>query len=225
MKFNNSIKQRLSGRHFACAEAIDYIDKSVLNIGCSNGIFEYLVTDKVREVVGIDIKYEDILQAKEECKGLKNVNFVETNVLENEFLEDSCDVVTMFDVIEHIPKETELDALKKINKMLKLNGQIVISTPLENFTKYLDPAWYFYPRHRHYSREQLVELLTDAGFDIEQIYVRGGIYEMFSMLLFYPFKHFLNIEISFKKFFDGKRLEEYRRGEGFVTLFVVGRKR
>ena len=225
MKFNNSIKQRLSGRHFACAEVIDYTNKLVINIGCGNGIFEFLVADRVREVVGIDIKYEDILQAKEECKGLKNVNFVETNVLENEFLEDSCDVVTMFDVIEHVPKNTEPKALKKINKMLKSNGQVVISTPLNNFTKYLDPAWYLYPRHRHYSREQIVELLTDAGFEIEQIYVRGGFYEMVSMLLFYPFKHFLNLEIPFKKFFDRKRLEEYRWDWGFVTLFVVGVKR
>lgn len=222
-KFNNSIKQRLSGRHYACAEAIDYSYKKVLNIGCGNGSFEYLTADKAKEIVGVDIKYEDILQAKEECKDFKNVNFVEMNILENDIPAISADVVTLFDVIEHIKKGTELNALKKIYKMLKSNGQVVISTPLENFTKYLDPAWYF--GHRHYTEEQMVELLVNAGFEVDKSYFNGGFFEILSMLLFYPCKWILNIEIPFKKFFDRKRLEEYKRDNGYVTLFIIGRKK
>ena len=181
-----------------------------------------MVADRAREVVGIDIKYEDILQAKEECKNLKNVNFVEANILKDSFPKSSSDIVTLFDVIEHIPKGTELDALKKIYNILKANGQIVISTPFIGISKYLDPAWYF--GHRHYSREQMVELLVDAGFEIKDIYIHGGFYEMMSMLLFYPFKHILNLETPFKKFFDRKRMEEYQK-KGYVTLFITGIKK
>ena len=222
MKFNNKIKVRLSGRHFACAEAIDYTDKKILNIGCGNGSFEFLVADKAKEIVGVDIKYEDILQAKKECKDFKNVNFVETNILKNNMPKSSADIVAFFDAIEHIPKGTERKALEKIYNILKSNGQVVISTPLNNFTKYLDPAWYF--GHRHYTKEQIVEFLVDVGFEVEKIYTCGGFYEMISMLLFYPFKHILNMEIPFKKFFDKKRLEEYQKSNGYVTLFVIGRK-
>jgi len=225
MKFCNTLKQRLSGRHYACAEAIDYTEKKILNVGCGNGAFEFLTAYKVKEIVGVDVKYEDILQAKEECRGLKNVNFVRASILEDDFPENSCDVVTMFDVIEHIPEDTEPEAMRKMNKMLKSNGQIVVSTPLENVTKYFDPAWYLKPRHRHYTKEQLVELLVAAGFKIEKIYIRGGFFEMASMLLFYPFKWILNMEIPFKRFFDRKRDEEYKKDNGYVTLFVVGRKR
>jgi len=222
MRYSLNLKQRLSGRHYACAEAIDYTGKKVLNIGCGNGTFEYLAANKAKEIVGIDIKYEDILQAKEEYAKFKNVNFVEFNLLEKDLPENSADVVTMFDVIEHLPKDSEPEILKKIYKILKENGQIVISTPLENFTKYLDPAWYF--GHRHYTKEQLVELLVDAGFEVEKIYTRGGIYEMLSMLLFYPFKWILNLEIPVKRWWDEKRKKEYEVDNGYNTLFIIARK-
>lgn len=225
MRFRNNLRQRISGRHYACASATDYVGKKILNIGCGNGAFEYLVADRVGEVVGIDIKYEDILQAKEECKNFKNVNFVEADILKDNFPENSSDIVVLFDVIEHFPKDTEPIVLKKINKILKPNGQVVISTPLNNITKFFDPAWYLYPRHRHYSAEQMVELLVDAGFEIKDICIHGGFYEMMSMLLFYPFKHILNLEIPFKKFFDKKRLKEYQIDDGYVTLFITGIKK
>lgn len=225
MKFKNNIKQRLSGRHYACASAIDYTNKKILNIGCGNGTFEFLTAHKAKEIVGVDVKYEDIFQAKEECAVLKNINFVKANILEDDFPGNSADVVTMFDVIEHLPEPTVPFALDRMNGILKLNGKIVISTPLENATKYFDPAWYLKPRHRHYTKEQLVELLIDAGFKVEKIYTRGGFFEMTSMLLFYPFKWLLNMEIPFKKFFDKKREDEYKKDGGYVTLFIVARKK
>ena len=224
MKFKNIIKQRISGRHYACAEAINYTNKKILNIGCGNGAFEYLTANTAREIVGIDTKDEDISQAEEECRDFKNVNFVKANILEDNFPKTSADVVTMFDVIEHIPEETESIVLKKIHRILKSQGQIIISTPLENATKYFDPAWYLKPRHRHYTKEQLVELLIDAGFEVERIYTSGGFFEMASMFLFYPFKWILNMEIPFKKWWDGKRLQEYKKDDGYVTLFVIAKK-
>lgn len=223
MKYRNILKQRLSGRHYACAEATDYTNKKILNIGCGNGIFESLVSDKAKEVVGVDIKTEDLMAAKEECKALRNVSFVEAGILKDGFPESSCDVVTLFDVIEHLPEGSELEALRKIHDTLKPKGQIVISTPLENATKYLDPAWYLPRRHRHYTKEQLVELLVAAGFEVEKIYTRGGFFEMSSMFLFYPFKWILNMEIPFKKFFDKQREREYKIDEGYVTLFAIAK--
>lgn len=225
MKFRNTLSQRLSGRHYACAEAIDYTNKKILNVGCGNGVFEYLISSKAREIVGVDIKDEDLFMAREECAKLKNVNFVEANILEDDFPEASCDVVTMFDVIEHLPEGTEPFVLKRLNQMLKSRGQIVISTPLENATKFFDPAWYLRLRHRHYTKEQIVELLIDAGFVVEKIYTRGGFFEMASMFLFYPFKWILNMEIPLKEWFDKKREIEYKKDGGYVTLFVIARKK
>lgn len=223
MKYRNNLKQRLSARHYACASALNYTGKKILNIGCGNGSFEFLVAGRAKEIVGIDIADEDIFVAKKECKDLKNVNFTKANIIHDNFPKNSSDIIVLLDVIEHLPKDSESKTLKKIYKILKLNGQIVISTPLNNLSRYLDPAWYF--RHRHYTKEQLVELLVDAGFKIEKIYTRGGFFEMASMFLFYPFKWILNMEIPFKKWFDKKREEEYKKDDGYVTLFVVARKK
>lgn len=224
MKYRNIIKHRISGRHYACAEAIDYKDKKILNIGCGIGMFEFLVYSKAKEVVGIEIKNEDLLMAREYAPVLKNVNFVKADILEDNFPETSADIVVLFDVIEHLPEDSEPEALKKIHKILKPRGQIVISTPLENKTRFFDPAWYLKPRHRHYTKEQLVELLIDSGFKVEKIYTRGGFFEMASMFLFYPFKWILHMEIPFKKWWDKKRVEEYERDNGYVTLFIIAIK-
>ncbi len=224
MKYRNNLKQRLSARHYACAEATDYTDKKILDLGCGNGAFEFLVAHKAKEIVGVEVKDEDLFVAKKECKALSNVNFVEANIIEDGFPETSCDVVTMFDVIEHIPKGTESFVLNRINKMLKPQGQVIISTPLENKTKFFDPAWYLKPRHRHYTKEQLAELLIGAGFEVEKIYTRGEFFEMASMFLFYPFKWLFHLEIPFKKWWDKKRSEEYKKDDGYVTLFMVARK-
>ena len=228
VKYRNTITQRLSGRHLACAKAIDYADKKIINIGCGIGIFESLVGEKAKEIVGIDPNPIDILTAELELKSSK-INFVKADIIKHELPEGSCDVVTMFDVIEHLPENKERLIAAKVHRSLKPGGRFVISTPLDNFTKYFDPAWYL-PKstgknHRHYTVESLIEPLVDEGFEIESINVCGGWFELISMFLFYPFKWFLNMEVPFKKWWDKHREEEYKSDEGFVTLFVVARKK
>lgn len=103
------------------------------------------------------------------------------------------------------------------------NGKLLISAPANNFSNFFDPAWYF--GHRHYSKKQMQEIFENSEFQIEKMKILGGFYELFSMILFYPFKWFFNMEIPFKEWFDKKRDEEYLKKEnGFNTLFVFGRK-
>lgn len=225
-KFNSKIESRLSGRHFACAEAIDYTNKKILNIGCGIGFFEYLTKEKAKEIVGIDLSYKDINLAKKEFKSLKNINFIRTDITKQNLLEEVCDVVTMFDIIEHLPKGSEQEVINKLYKTIKQEGKIIISTPKDNFSKYFDIAWLlWWRRHRHYSSEQIAEFLVNAGFEVERIYISGGIFEMLSMIFFYPFKWLFNLEIPFKGWFDKKRNQEYRKDKGFITLFVIAKKK
>jgi predicted SAM-dependent methyltransferase len=129
----------------------------------------------------------------------------------------------MFDVIEHIPKNTEDLVLKEIKRVLKKNGKLLISTPANNFSNFFDPAWYF--GHRHYSKSKMQNIFENTGFVVEKMEIKGGFFEIFSMIIFYPFKWFFDMEIPFKNWFDKKRDEEYLKNKnGFVTLFVWGRK-
>lgn len=220
MKFKNSIERRISGKHKENLRMINFKDKTILDIGCGIGIFEKYAWKKAKKIIAIEPCKKDLKIAKINVRG-KKVLFKEETVEYLKGLKEKVDIVAMFDVIEHIPKGTEIGVLEKLNKTLKENGKIILSTPYNNFTNFLDIAWYF--GHRHYTKNRLKNILTKSGFKIKKIYCRGGFFEMASMILFYPFKWLFDSEIPFKDWFDKKRDEEYKK-EGFVTLFAVAEK-
>lgn len=222
-KFETSIEKRMSGRHKVCLKMENFKSKKILDIGCSYGWFEKFVGKKAKEIIGIDLDEKDLERAKSEVK-YKNVKFRKGSALDlKKFDKEKFDIVVMFDVIEHIPKGTEKQSLDEIKRVLKKDGKLLISTPANNFSNFFDPAWYF--GHRHYSKKQIKEIFEDSGFGVEKMEIRGEFWELFSMILFYPFKWFFNMEIPWKRWFDKKREIEYLKNKnGFVTLFVWGRK-
>jgi len=77
---------------------------------------------------------------------------------------DRCfNLVYFTDVIEHLPRNTELRALLEIYKVLKPRGVLILTTPndVPCYT-YLDPARYV-KGHRHYKVKELLKLLRKAG--------------------------------------------------------------
>ncbi len=221
MKFETNIKKRMSGRHKASLDMENFEGKKILDIGCSHGWFEEFVGEKAKEVIGIDLNKKDLESARKEVNK-KNVEFRKNSVLDlKEFKENYFDIIVMFDVIEHIPKNTEKKALEEIKRVLKKNGKLLITTPANNFSNFFYPAWYF--GHRHYSKKQMKNIFKNSEFKIEKIKIKGGFWEIFNMILFYPFKWFFNMEVPLKDWFDKKRDKEYLKN-GFVTLFVWGRK-
>ncbi len=139
------------------------------------------------------------------------------------FRAESFDLITMFDVIEHIPPDSEVATLDVIRKVLRGNGRLILSTPNQSFLgNLLDPAWYF--GHRRYSSELLSRIAQRAGFEVVDIQRGGAVFEFLSMILLYIFKWLLHREIPFKSWFDTRRYNEYFSRQGFATLFVRARK-
>lgn len=226
MKYSDSIRQRLCGRHRKCMSLCDVKEKRILDVGCSYGWFEsFAVKDGCREIVAFDPDSENLEKARKQA-GSANTAFSVGSVFRMDAFKDSYfDLVVMFDVIEHIPKGTEGKALLEIRRVMKDGGELVISTPNRSFfSNLLDPMWYL--GHRHYSEEGMKMLVRKAGLTPAITEKRGRFYELFSMILLYPFKWFLNMEIPFKDFFDSKRDREYLGNkEGFATLFVKSVKK
>ena len=220
MRFENSIAKRLAGKHKANLKMIDFRDKKILDIGCGIGIFEKWASRKARRILAIDINKKDLEIARKEVKD-KNIKFEYGSIFDKNF-NKKFDIITLFDVIEHFPEEKEIEALNKIHNILEKGGKLLVSSPCSNFSMFFDIAWYF--GHRHYTKKRLYDILDKTGFKIEKIYKRGGFYEILSMMLFYPFKWFLNLEVPFKKFLDTKRDKEYEK-DGFVTWFVIAVKK
>ena len=118
MRFETSVERRLTGRHKACLSMEDYRGKRVLDVGCSFGWFEKHVD--ADEITALDLNESDLEIARKECAS-RNVRFLCGSVLNlGDLAGDDFDVAVMFDVIEHIPEGTEVEALKEIRGTLRV---------------------------------------------------------------------------------------------------------
>lgn len=218
-KYHENITSRFTGRHQACINlSRDVNNKVILDVGCWIGWYEKHVADRCKLIVGIDIDSKALLNAKKNAN-LSQCEFIRASAYKLPFKADTFDLVSMFDVIEHLHINSENENLSKVNRVLRLNGELLVSVPNNNLASILlDPA-YFLLGHRHYSLHKIDKMLVNQGFSIQKREYGGGIVEALSLLLLYLFKHLFNLEIPFKKFSDYMREKEYH-GRGFVSLFV-----
>lgn len=218
-KFSNSIRERLTGRHkYSFVFCGNVKEKNILDIGCSFGWFEkFAVESGCQSIVGIEPEENLFYEAQKE---VPKAIFKKGSALKIPAKDNFFDLVVMFDVIEHLPRGTEMIILKEIKRVLKPGGTLAVSTELSFWlSKIMDPAWYF--GHRHYKEKQLKKMLKETGFKIDKIEKKGGFFEMLSTILLYIFKWVFRREAPFKKFLEQKRDKEYLIDEnGFMTIFV-----
>ena len=199
----------------------DYIkDKNVLDIGCWVGGYELLINEYACQITAIDIEERALAVAK---KSFPNIIFLKASVLELPFPDDSFDVVTMWAVIEHIPKGTEIKALKEINRVLKKNGIFCLNTMNNHWlSKLLDPA-YFLKDHRHYNIKILEEMLYCTGFKIIKTFINGKLLTPIYLNIFYFFKHLLKRKMPRLKIIEDWQMKEYYQ-EGFNEINIISQK-
>lgn len=105
-------------------------DKSqvrILEIGCGNGWFAHILSDKVKEVVGLDITQVELEQAQR-CFSKANLRFVCCNNLAT-FEENNFDIIVFNASIQYFEADNAFwDTLKS---KLSLNGEIhIIDSPI-----------------------------------------------------------------------------------------------
>lgn len=225
MRFQESIQQRLTGRHKKSFDFVGSVkDKIILDIGCSFGWFEkFAIENGCKEVIGIDTDEKSLLNAKNQIKD-ERVKFLKGSVLDlSVFKKNYFNKVVMWEVLEHLPRGTEERAFREISKVLKPRGMLYLSTPNKNFWScVLDPAWWL-TGHRHYNIGQ-IKKLAEVGFKIKKVEYGGGFYELISMILLYIFKWIFRREIPFKNWFEKKRDAEFLHKDGWANIFVKLRK-
>jgi len=219
--YQDSIDHRWTGRYDASIALVgDITDKKVLDIGCSLGWFEKIIEQgENRSLIAIDINWDQIIRAS---RSVPKACFLQAGLPELPFQKNAFDIVVMWETLEHLPKNTVIQALKSIRNVLKRDGHFYLSTPKFDLRSTLtDPAWYF--GHRHYTRKKLEKLLKLSGFSLIRIQSGGKYFEIFNMLLFYPCKWLANREVPVKSFFERKRKEEYEKCWGWSTYFLEAR--
>jgi 2-polyprenyl-3-methyl-5-hydroxy-6-metoxy-1,4-benzoquinol methylase len=208
----------LRGRTRHCAELVELSGKDVLNIGSSIGWFErHAVDQSARRVVGIDVDAGNLQTAR---AFVQRAEFVEASALDLPFGDASFDVVTMFDVIEHLPRGSEVTALREIRRVLRPDGALALSTPARHwFSTVTDPAWYL--GHRHYRAADIRQFCRVARFDVAKLEIKGRAFDQIDLLLYYLHRHVLRKERHPFATIRRRADREWDDGDGWNTIFVV----
>jgi 2-polyprenyl-3-methyl-5-hydroxy-6-metoxy-1,4-benzoquinol methylase len=135
---------------------------NLLDIGCAQGFFLFSAAQAGYRVKGIEISQDAAEYAKTEF-GLD----VEAKAFEElEFPGNHFDVVTLWQVLEHVPYP--LDVLREVRKMLKPGGLLAVSTP--NIaglpSRLLRKKWWDIKRLHinEFSTRTLMDILRNAEF-------------------------------------------------------------
>lgn len=173
----------------------------VLDVGCGDGFFLYLISALPIKLtlVGFDNDKRILTIARKNLAN-RRLRLVYGDAAAMPFAENSFNQAIMTEVLEHVKNERK--ALAEVHRILKPNGILVLTVPSYNFPFLWDPLnWILqnifrihisgtnffagiWARHlRLYNRENLQELINNAGFKIEEVE------ELTTRCL--PFNHYL----------------------------------
>lgn len=133
--------------------ALDYVkDADVLDLGCGTGFGTKMLADEARSVVGVDVSDEAVAfsAARYGGDGDENLSFVQIGSLPETrmpFDDASFDVVTCFQVIEHIHGVDRF--LQEIARVLRPGGVMVMATP--------DRRWRLFGWQKPFNRYHVTE--------------------------------------------------------------------
>jgi|Deesub1362A_J573_1020465.scaffolds.fasta_scaffold21142_2 SAM-dependent methyltransferase len=151
--------------------SIDMIDKlqgKILDIGCGSAKYHFLFNN-FEEVYGIDADYKAIEIARK--RNPKRKYYV-CDASKLPFEDNFFDVITCFEVIEHLPKEKFGELLSEIKRCLKKSGIFILSTPNKFYLERFIPkkGKDFDLAHLHiYSIFELKSELDKFGFKVQKI--------------------------------------------------------
>lgn len=203
----------------AIVEDADLCGRQVLDIGCGFGWFELNVLARgVASIVGTELSEADLKTINRHLQDPRLSTRV-GSALDLPFEQGSFDTVVCWEVLEHLPRGTEPQFFAQVARVLKTGGRFYLSTPHGALLSTVaDPAWWLIG-HRHYTTQRLHALARDGGFQVDQLELRGGVWDLAALLNLYFSKWILRrrpvAEAAFTKRVD----DEYTR-PGFAGLFV-----
>ena len=144
----------------------------LLDVGCGPGFF-LAYAGNYYDIYGVDISEYAIREAKKRVPAAKLQIGSATHLY---YKRDYFDVVTCFDLLEHLP-DPEL-AVEEFNRVLSDKGVLIIRVPNINSlgAKRRKAAWFGYRDRTHvslWSNEEWIGLLKKSGFDIIEVFFDG----------------------------------------------------
>jgi 2-polyprenyl-3-methyl-5-hydroxy-6-metoxy-1,4-benzoquinol methylase len=147
----------------------------VLDIGCAYGLFLKLIEELGAETYGVDISGYAIERAKKETRATLYLHDVEKGL--PMFPDNMFDLVTMFDVIEHL--SSPFYVLREVLRVLKPRGKMIVTSPnlnaVERYVRKLlrrEAEWHGYRDVTHlylFTPASLRFLVERSGFKIVRV--------------------------------------------------------
>ncbi len=150
-------------------------NKSILDVGCGNGVYTRLLYEQGYNIYGIDASETGIEIANQSLPGRVFVQNVESNELPNQLQNLKFDTVISTEVVEHLYDPHQyIDFCKKA---LARSGQLIVSTPYHGYPKNLALAiagkldTHYHPLRvgghiKFWSKETLSSLLKEHNFEV-----------------------------------------------------------
>lgn len=118
----------------------DFTDKKVLDLGCGYGWHcEYGINNGAKEVIGVDISRKMLEIAKNNTN--ENIVYLHKNIEEIDFEKDYFDIVFSSLAFHYIEDFNSM--CKKINSILKSNGDFIFTVEHPLFTAKGNQDWYY----------------------------------------------------------------------------------
>ena len=204
----------------------DIKNKIVLDLGCGYGWFCLMAEERgAKKIYGVEITEKDLETAKKYIKS-DIIEFKVGSSIDIPFPDNSLDTVISWEVIEHIPENTEKKMFSEINRVLKPGGKFYLSTPYNSFiSKLFDPA-YLILKHRHYDESHFEEFVKETNLKIKKINVIGRIWYLLDLINLYFSKWILRREKLFEMFMLKKRINEFinSKKKGYMAIYVEFKK-
>ena len=140
----------------------------LLDVGCFRGDFLYGAKKQGWDVRGVEISSD----AADYGKKHYGLDIFKGRLMDSKFPDNFFDVVTLFDVIEHLTNPDE--CLKEVNRILRPGGLLYLDTPNFNSINRIifKKKWsVFFPWHLYYfSPKTLEKIVQNNNFYVQKLY-------------------------------------------------------
>lgn len=142
----------------------------LLDLGCGNKPYSDIYNEICESSVGCDVPFSLHREVKVEV-----LCFAED--IDKHFEPDSFDTVLCTEVLEHTANDRAV--ISNINKILKLNGNLIISAP---YTYVTHEAPYDYRRYTYYG---LKDILEKHSFEVKAVFSMGATFSSIFFIFYY----------------------------------------
>jgi SAM-dependent methyltransferase len=164
---------------------------SVLDVGCGIGNFLAAAKKEGWQCAGIDFD-PDAISAAKKVTGIVDLEVADVLDYAHKHPDRRFDLVTFFDVLEHVDNHNEFIAA--IKKLLRPGGFLAMSMPYREHALWLMKGD-VPPRHLTcWDRESLKRFLEARGFDV--VYMRRGAASFWTIVMKLRFKYGSNVSFG-----------------------------